>query len=146
MKKVYKIINCSTTVNEDSYENGEGKYVNCWSLSENFDSRILLKDYDSIEEILKTLNEKYLYHSGNDVKNWYIFEDPDLKTEIRFDTDQQVDEDNHEASEYKLELWKQDKMKLYAAHTVLYVKAIIYEEVNYDEMYKEAKNIGLGDI
>lgn len=141
MKKVYKILNCFTTVHEDSYEKGEGKFVNCWSLHE-------VSEYDTIKELLEKLNETYLYHRGKKdegVKNWFIFEDPDLakKGEIRFDTDQLVDVDNQEASDYEVEAWKKNERELYNAHTTLYVKAVMVEDVKYDEMLKDAQEIGL---
>lgn len=141
MKKVYKILNCFTTVHEDSYENGEGKFANCWSLHEH-------SEHDTIKELLEHLNETYLYHRGKKdegVKNWFIFEDPDLvkKGEIRFDTDQIVNVDNQEACDYEIEAWKKGERQLYSAHTTLYVKAVIEEDVKYDEMLKDAQDIGL---
>ena len=147
MKKVYKIINCFTTVHEDSYEKGEGKFVNNWDIRE-ISPVLELTDYNTVKELLEKLNEKYLYHSSKKdegVKNWFIFEDPDLakKGEIRFDTDQLVDVDNQEASEYEVETWKKGEKQLYNAHTALYVKAIIVEDVKYDEMLKDAQEIGL---
>jgi hypothetical protein len=147
MKKVYKVINCSTTVHEDSYEKGEGKFVNCWSLRE-VAPVIELTDYNNVKELLEAINEKYLYHRGKKdegVKNWFIYEDPDLakKGEIRFDTDQLVNVDNQEARDYEVEAWKKNEKELYNAHTVLYVKAIMVEDVNYDEMLKDAQEIGL---
>lgn len=141
MKKVYKILNCFTTVHEDSYETGEGKFVNCWSLKEH-------TDFNTIKELLEKVNEEYLYHRSKKdegVKNWFIFEDPDLakKGEIRFDTDQLINVDNQEACDYEIEAWKKNEKQLYSAHTTLYVKAVMVEDVNYDEMLKDAQEIGL---
>lgn len=147
MKKVYKILNCSTTVHEDSYKDGEGEFVNSWNIRE-VSPVLELTDYNTVKELLEKLNDKYLYHRGKKdegVKNWFIFEDPDLakKDEIRFDTDQLVNVDNQEASDYEVEAWKKDEKDLYSAHTVLYVKAIMVEDVKYDEMLKDAQEIGL---
>lgn len=145
MKKVYMILNCSTTVHEDSYENGEGKFATGWELDK---CSVLLANYDTVKELLEKVNEEYLYHSdkkNEGVKNWFIFEDPDLakKGEIRFDTDQLVNVDGLEANDYEVEAWKKGEKQLYSAHTSLYAKAVMVEDVNYDEMLKDAQEIGL---
>ena len=121
MKKVYKITHCSTTVHEDSYKDGEGAFVNCWNIRE-VRPTLELKDYNSIGELLAEVNEKYLYEDKTKIKGfWGIFDDPDRTEEIRFDCDQQVDVDNQVADEEDIKLWKKNKKKLYAAHTVLSV-------------------------
>lgn len=145
MKKVYKILSCFTTVHEDSYENGEGKFATNWDLDK---CSMALADYTTVKELLEKVNEEYLYHRSKKdegVKNWFIFEDPDLakKGEIRFDTDQLINVDNQEACDYEIEAWKKNEKQLYSAHTTLYVKAVMVEDVNYDEMLKDAQEIGL---
>ena len=146
MKKIYKITNCFTDVHEDSYKDGEGDFVNHWSLRE-VCAPVELEDFDSLSQLLAKVNEKYLYEDKDKLKNfWFIFEDPDLKNEIRFDCDQLVDVDNQVADKDDIEQWKKGKKKLFNAHTVLYAKAIYVEETKFDEMYQDAKALGLGDI
>lgn len=146
MKKIYKITHCNTDVHEDDYQHGEGDFVNCWSLRE-ICPVVELTEFDSISDLLAVVNEKYLYEDKTKLKGfWYIFEDPDLKDEIRFDCDQQVDVDNQVADDDDIKQWKKGKKKLFAAHTVLYVKAVYIEETKYDEMYQDAKALGLDDI
>ena len=146
MKKVYKITHCSTTVHEDSYKDGEGAFANCWSLRE-VCAPVELEDFDSLSQLLSKVNEKYLYVDKDRLKDfWYIFEDPDLKNKIRFDCDLLVDVDNQVADKDDIAQWKKGKKKLFNAHTVLYAKAIYVEETKYDEIYQDAKALGLGDI
>ena len=146
MKKIYKITHCNTDVHEDDYKHGEGDFVNCWSLRE-ICPGVELTDFNSLGDLLATVNDKYLYEDKTKIKGfWNIFEDPDLKEEIRFDCDQQVDVDNQVADDDDIKQWKKGKKKLFNAHTVLYVKAIYVEETKYDEMYQDAKALGLEDI
>ena len=147
MKKVYRIVSLSTDVHEDDYKEGELDYVNSWSGSDVLRST-MYREFESIADILKLLNSKYLYiyKGADDIKNWAIFDDPDLKDEIRFDCDTMVDVDNNVADESDLEKWKKGKKKLYNAHSVLYVKAEYIEYAPTDELTEEAKKLGLETV
>ena len=147
MKKVYRIASLSTDVHVDDYEDGELEYVNGWSGHEILGTT-MYKDFESIADILKLLNDKYLYiyKDADNIKNWGIFEDPDLKDEIRFDCDTMVDVDNNVADESDLEAWKKGKKKLFNAHSILYIKAEYVEYAPADELTEEAKKLGLETI
>lgn len=147
MKKVYRIASLSTDVHVDDYEQGELEYVNGWSGHEVLGTA-MYKEFDSIGDILKLLNDKYLYiyKDADNIKNWGIFEDPDLKEEIRFDCDTMVDVDNNVADESDLEAWKKGEKKLFNAHSILYIKAEYVEYAPADELTEEAKKLGLETI
>lgn len=147
MKKVYKIASLFTDVHEDDYKEGELGYVNGWS-GHDILGTAMFKEFDSIADILKMLNEKYLYiyKDADNIKNWGIFEDPDLKDEIRFDCDSLVDVDNNIADESDIESWKKGETKLFNAHSILYVKAEYVEYASADELTEEAKKLGLETI
>lgn len=144
MKKIYRIASLSTDVHEDDYKEGELDYVNSWSGPDVLRSA-MYREFESIADILKLLNEKYLYiwKGADNIKNWAIFEDPDLKGEIRFDCDTMVDVDNNVADESDLKAWKKGKKKLYNAHSVLYVKGEYTEYASAEELTEEAKKLGL---
>lgn len=147
MKKVYKIASLSTDVHEDDYKDGELGYVNGWS-GHDVLGTTMFKEFDSVADILKMLNEKYLYiyKDTDNIKNWGIFEDPDLKDEIRFDCDSLVDVDNNIADESDIESWKKGETKLFNAHSILYVKAEYVEYASTNELTEEAKKLGLVTI
>ena len=147
MKKVYRIASLSTDVHEDDYKEGELNFVNSWS-GQDVLGTSMFKEFGSITDILKLLNDKYLYiyKDADNIKNWAIFEDPDLTEEIRFDCDTMVDVNNSVADESDLEAWKNGKKKLYNAHTVLYVKAEYIECASNNELTEEAKKLGLETI
>ena len=147
MKKVYRIASLSTDVHEDDYKDGELEYVNGWTGHEVLGTA-MYKEFDSIVDIFKLLNVKYLYiyKDADNIKNWAIFEDPDLKDEIRFDCDTMVDVDNNVADESDLEAWKNGKKKLFNAHSILYVKSEYIEYASANELTEEAKKLGLETI
>lgn len=147
MKKVYRIASLSSTVHEDDYEQGELEHVNSWT-GKDVLGTAMFNDFESIDTILKMLNDKYLYiyKDADNIKNWAIFEDPDLKDEIRFDCDTMVDIDNNVADEADLEAWKKGRKKLFNAHSVLYVKCEYIEHASNNELTEEAKKLGLETI
>ncbi len=147
MKKVYRIASLSTDVHEDDYKEGELEHVNSWSGQDVLGSS-MFKEFESIASILKLLNDKYLYiyKDVDNIKNWAIFDDPDLTEEIRFDCDTMVDVNNSVADDSDLEEWKKGEKKLYNAHSVLYVKAEYIECASAGELTDEAKKLGLETI
>lgn len=147
MKKVYRIVSLYTEVHEDDYKEGELDYVNSWSVSDVLRSA-MYREFESIADILKLLNDKYLYiyKDADNIKNWAIFEDPDLKDEIRFDCDTMVDVDNNVADEADLKAWKNGEKKLFNAHSVLYVKCECVEYASTNELTEEAEKLGLDTV
>ena len=148
MKKVYRIASLSTDVHEDDYKEGEQlDFVNSWT-GHDVLGTAMFKDFESIADILKLLNDKYLYiyKDADNIKNWAIFDDPDLKDEIRFDCDTTVDVNNSVADESDLEAWKKGEKKLYNAHSVLYVNCEYVEYASADELTEEAEKLGLETI
>ena len=147
MKKVYRIASLSTDVHVDDYKDGELEHVNNWTGHDVLGTS-MFKEFESIADILKLLNDKYLYiyKDADNIKNWAIFDDPDLTKEIRFDCDTTVDVDNNVAGESDLEAWKNGKKKLYNAHSVLYVKCEYVEYASAGELAEEAKKLGLETI
>jgi hypothetical protein len=147
MKKVYKIASLSSTVHEDDYEQGELECVNHWSGPDVLHAD-MYREFESIDAILKMLNDEYLYihKDADNIKNWAIFEDPDLKDEIRFDCDTMVDIDNNVADEADLAAWKKGRKKLFNAHSILYVKCEYTKYASADELTEEAKKLGLETI
>lgn len=144
MKKIYRIASLSTDVHEDDYKHGELEFVNGWT-GKDILGTSMFTEFESIADILKLLNEKYLYiwEDEDNIKNWAIFDDPDLKDEIRFDCDTMVDVDNNVADEDDLKAWKKGKKKLYNAHSVLYVKCEYTKYASADELTEEAEKLGL---
>ena len=145
MKKIYKITGCTTDVHEDSYKDGEGAFCNNWSIRET-NAPLELKEYPSLKELLTEVGEKYLIlpykQKAEEIeKYWFHFEDPDLKDELRFDNDCMVDVNNERIDDDDLAKWKKGKMKLYNAHTVLYVKAFLVEDVKLEDMEKDANDL-----
>ena len=89
---------------EDSYENGEGAYVNAWD----FDVR---GTYDTFQDLINAIkNETYCF--TNQPSN-YVFLDGTIQT------DAIVDEESEEPSDRQLEAWKRGEYELYAARLVL---------------------------
>lgn len=147
MKKVYRITSLSTDVHVDDYKDGELEFVNSWT-GKDVLGTAMFNDFESIADILKLLNDKYLYiwKDADNINNWAIFEDPDLKDEIRFDCDTMVDVNNSAADDSDLEEWKNGEKKLYNAHSVLYVKAEYVKYASASELTEEAKKLGLETI
>lgn len=147
MKKIYRIKHLSTDVYEDDWEDGEGEHVNSWSGREVL-GQTMSADYDSIGDILRMLNDKYLYlwKDADNIKNWAIFVDDSLEDEIRLDCDTLVDVENSPADDTDIENWKQGKTKLYNAHSVLYVTAEYATYASTDELTEEAEKLGLGTV
>lgn len=146
-QKIYRIKSLSTDVYEDDWEDGEGEYVNYWSGSDVL-GRKMYKEFSSLGDILRMLNDEYLYiwKDADNIKNWAIFDDPDLKDEIRFDCETMVDKDNRPADESDIESWRKGKKKLFNAHSVLYVTAEYTTYASAAELTEDAKKIGLDTI
>lgn len=145
MKKIYKITKCYTDVHEDSYKDGELGFCNQWNIHET-NSSLELKEYASLKDLLVEVGDKYLVlpYKQDEKKieeYWFHYEDPDLKDEIRFDNDCMVDGESMATNDHDIELWKEGKKKLYNAHTVLYVKAFMVEDVPLADMEKDVEEL-----
>ena len=94
-------------VYEDSYEQGEGDYVNTWDLD-------VRGTYKTFQELIDAIeNQSYCFTS--DPKN-YVFLDGTIQT------DAIVDEDNDEPNSRQLDAWKRGEYTLYVARLVLPVE------------------------
>ncbi len=96
---------------EDSYEEGEGKYVNEWD----FDVK---GTYDSAEDLIKAIT-KATYLFDFDVKDFAFDEEQSaiISTDL-------VNEESIKADKHDIELWKKGEKKLYDANLWLYVQCI----------------------
>ena len=107
------------TVYEDSYENGEGQFVNCW------DQSLTVKAY--------TLDEAMKAYYENDLNwNWEpnsVFVDEDALMDARL-----VDEDNCIATEKQTERWKRGELKLFNQHVTIKVWEL--SPLNLEELQK----------
>lgn len=147
MKKIYKITGCTTDVHEESYKDGEGVLCNIWSIWSICDTNapLELKEYPSLKELLTEVGEKYLIlpykQKAEEIEKYWFQKETDLKDELRFDNDCMVDVYNRRIDDNDLAKWKNGKMKLYNAHTVLYVKAFLVEDVKLEDMEKDVKDL-----
>ena len=164
MRKVYKIVSCSTDVHEDSYKDGEQlECVNQWSIKEicrslldmEFatldDFSLLDMEFATLDDLLEQVGYNYLelpyeQKSENIKEYWFRFEDDSLKYVLRFDNDCLVDVNSHRIDKYDLASWKQGRKKLYNAHTSLYVKAEYVGSVALSEMEKDVEMLGIDVI
>jgi len=96
---------------EDSYEDGEGKYVNEWNFN-------VKGTYDSAEDLIKEIvKETGLFDFG--VKD-FVFDEE----QSAIMTSDLVDENNNVADKKDIELWEKGEKKLYTANLWLYVQCI----------------------
>ena len=94
------------TVNEDSYTEGEGKFVNEWYQNLTISAENVL---DAIKQFYK--EELYMnYVSGNTETD-----------ENRLFDSRIVDKDNTKPSEWQIEEWKKGEILLYSENITLYV-------------------------
>lgn len=100
------IIKTSHEIEKDSYTDGLLNYVNSYNLKHE------IKANNAREAIQKYFDE-YLYYTF-DFKSAYILheEEKGEATNILF-YDVLVDEENDQATENQIELWKKDKLTLY---------------------------------
>ena len=104
---------------EDSYENGEGQFVNSWDQS-------LTVKAESLEEAMKTYYEKDLH------LEWHpecVFVDEGGLMDSRL-----VDEDCQVATEEQTEEWKRGELKLFNQHMT--IKAWELTPLNLEELQK----------
>ena len=113
MKKF--IISSTHEVYKDDYNDGETDYVNGYSLK----SKII--NSETTKEAIQKYFEDELYYKFN-VDYAYIDHEEDIdasKNTLNYSV--LVDNENSEASEEEIELWKKDKLELYANNIFLTV-------------------------
>lgn len=93
----------SVEVYEDTYEDGEGQYVNSWDISE-----IVGDTYDDVDALITAINKASGVFSTDKSDYYYI--------DGRIDTAAEVNVDNYEPTEDEYALWKRGELMLYAAH------------------------------
>ena len=87
------------TIHEDSYEEGEGNYVN--EFSENINM-----SFDSGKDLLEYIKSNIIYDSSAE---FFVFEDGRVSCSLM------VDNNNSSASKSEIERWKKGEEKLYVA-------------------------------
>jgi hypothetical protein len=111
MKKF--IISSTHEVYKDDYNEGETDYVNGYSLK----SKII--NSETTKEAIQKYFEDELYYKFN-VDYAYIDHEEDIdasKNTLHYSV--LVDNENSEASEYEIELWKKGELELYANNIFL---------------------------
>ena len=107
----YKV-SSSHDVYADSYENGEGDFVNNYYLSSEIEAT-------NWRDAIKKYFNDYLYF---DVDFDYSYIDDDSNTFHYFNL---VNDENMEANEREIEQWKENKLTLYSNHTEITVNQLI---------------------
>lgn len=114
MAKTFRVKYAEVEVDEDSYDKGEGAYVNSW------DMRIKGKTFKSLTDIINAASkEDYVF--SNDKQNWVYMDG-------RLLTDAQVNVDNEEPDTDEYEQWKRGDLMLYIAHLDIGVE--VYDAVH----------------
>lgn len=106
----YRIDYATVEVYEDSYEHGEGEYI------QTIDLYHLEGTYDTMEEVLEAITNTGFGFSSRPFDYIYI--------DGRIDTDSTVDVYNNEATEGELEEWKRGELKLYNAHLMCAISVV----------------------
>lgn len=130
-----------TEVYEDNYNDGESNYVNAFDTPEQEISVDALdeKNISTIKQfILDYLNEMLF-----DELNLDNLAESVLICDTRIEYSQQCDKDNQKPIAMEIELWKENKCKLYSQDINLYMTingtAVSEEDLNTIIEYKEAK-------
>jgi hypothetical protein len=117
MKKF--IISSTHEIFKDSYTDGQTEYVNGYSLK----SKII--NSETTREAIQKYFEDELYYKFN-FDYAYIDHKEDIdasKNTLHYSV--LVDNDNNEASETEIELWKKGKLELYANNIFLTINELI---------------------
>lgn len=110
------ILNCHHSIEVDSYQNGELENVN------NFDTNGQYKTETPIEAI-----EKHFYSLGYNFDKNYIDTDEEEENKIFYSV--LCDEENDEATESQIELWKKDEKILYSNNMIIYVYELVSAKI-----------------
>ena len=112
------------TVYEDSYEEGEGDYVQSYPLD--------IRGEYSLKDLMKQLS----YYGFSDDPKDYMFWDENGFSEIMSDCTQ--NDDGEEPSKSEIEQWEKGEITLYVAR----LSAHIYKIGTSDLSYEDAKELG----
>ena len=135
---VFTLKSCSVDVHEDSYEDGEGAFVNSWDLNEYAGLR-----FNSLQEVIDLIANRGIYSKDyTKPENWLAFEYDAKEGTLRLDTDVLVDADIHTADDNDIERWKKGELKLYNAHYFVYVRCDYTAVVPKDAIERETKDLG----
>lgn len=135
---VFTLKSCNVEVHEDSYEDGEGAFVNAWDLKEYDGMR-----FNSLQEVIDLIANRGIYNKDyTKPENWMAFEYDDKDGTLRLDTDVLVDVDNHPADDSDIERWKKGEVELYNAHYYVYVRCEYTAVVPKDAIERETKDLG----
>jgi hypothetical protein len=99
-------INSVHSVYEDSYTEGEGRFVNEWDQKSTVSA-------ESVQDAIKEYYKKELYME-------YKPEDTETDENRLYDS-RMVDENNYTPSESQIESWKKGELTLYAENITLYI-------------------------
>lgn len=134
----YTITGVYVEVHEDSYTDGEGKYVDAYNRADLVGAR-----YDSLEKLVRSLADKAIYDDDyRKPENWMAFEYDATTGTLRLDTDVLVDVDNDTATPAEIELWKKGEKTLYNAHYNVYVRCEYTAVVPKDAIERETEDLG----
>lgn len=103
-------IECEHNVYLDSYTEGETTNVN------NFDTKRMYQAENSIDAI-----QQHLKSLGYDFKKDYMQEDEECEEQNKIWYSVLCDVDNSQATERQKNLWKAEKLELYANNMTIYV-------------------------
>lgn len=135
---VFTLKSCNVEVHEDSYEDGEGAFVNAWDLKEYDGMR-----FNSLQEVIDLIANRGIYNKDyTKPENWMAFEYDDKDGTLRLDTDVLVDVDSHPADDSDIERWKKGEVELYNAHYYVYVRCEYTAVVPKDAIERETKDLG----
>lgn len=134
----FTLKSCNVEVHEDSYEDGEGAFVNAWDLNVYAGMR-----FNSLQEVIELIANRGIY-SKDYIKpeNWMAFEYDDKEGTLRLDTDVLVDAESNPADDSDIERWKKGEVKLYNAHYFVYVRCEYTAVVPKDAIERETKELG----
>lgn len=96
------------TVNEDSYTEGEGEFVNEW-----YQNKTLYMQSDDVKDAIEKFYKIELHME-------YVPENTEIDGHMLFDS-RMVDADNNVPSESDIEKWKRGEIPLYVENITLYV-------------------------
>lgn len=115
-KIMARVVYANVDVHEDSFENGEGKYVHSYSID-----TVKGHTFPGVQAIIKAIDETM--YADLEPKNFSLMEEEDGT--VRLVTDVMQNEDGEKPSETEYAEWRAGKLALYSAF--IDVKLEIYE-------------------
>lgn len=127
MSKI-KVKKAYVEVYEDTYADGEGKYVNEWSLDE-----LAGKEFRTGQDLVNAIarvDGVYTTDIGD-----YVYIDG------RIDSDAEVNADNYTPTDAEYDAWKRGELMLYCAHLYVHV-LVVPDEYSHEMTEEEAEAFG----